>query len=343
MNQSDNIYAKQAEAKQKLIELYESNFKAKLEEQHSKNRPESPDKPVRKNKELTSKEFTRSVYNNEALDLYQENRKKRLGESSGRSSKRAEIKESLTEEELEKFKDFPFFNGNREPTEEDRRQIREDLERRYEAEENSIFLYDPVEKESISLARCKRKYGREMADKMLKAKKENNGRLDKEDFKELTRLRNPNPGPAKESGRSEVSAKSPSKTEPFIKIEHRIMRSGKARKILKKSMTLYLYLRSYIVREKFKGDALNLFERYYEQGRLAASMSIRKLARDLDLDQKTVARFLRELSDNRAIEIERIPAGEAFDSQEHNVYIFGRRDRDKNEIYYIDEIADNDS
>ena len=206
-----------------------------------------------------------------------------------------------------------------------------------EREEKTVYLYDPVDKKHIPYASCKAKYGPDMAKKMLKARRENNGRLSPEDFSELKKQRNPSPRKEK------TVEKAPGKTEPFIKIEHRVMRSEKARRILKKSMALYLYLRCYIVREKFGGDALNLFERYYEQGRLAASMSIRKLARDLDLDQKTVARFLRELSENRVLEIERIPAGEAFDRQEHNVYVLGRRDRDKNEVYYLDKIADNDA
>ena len=107
-------------------------------------------------------------------------------------------------------------------------------------------------------------------------------------------------------------------------------------------MMLYLYLRCFIVREKFNGDRLNLYGRYFRKGKLAASVSIRKLSRELFMDQKTVALYLCQLEKHKVIEVELIKARDAWDGQDHNVYVFGNHDYNGQEIYLVEEMANID-
>jgi len=60
-----------------------------------------------------------------------------------------------------------------------------------------------------------------------------------------------------------------------------------------------LYLRTYIIREKFAGDHLKLYERYFKKGKLAASISTRKLAHDLEIDKKTVMHICKRWPSTR--------------------------------------------
>ena len=245
--------------------------------------------------------------------------------------------QDLTTDEMEELKkDLPFFNDDWEPSPEDQRKMMEDHLRELENKRNSTMLYNPADKKRRNYKFIKKKYGKGMADKMLHAKKKNNGRLDSDDYADLMRRHHQNTRP------KDLSPKSKDKHEPFIKMDHKVLRSAKVRKALKKSMMLYLYVRCFIVREKFKGDRLNLYERYFRKGKLAASVSIRKLSRDLFTDRKTITSYISELEKQGVIEVEMIKAGEAWDSQDHNIYVFGSHDFNGQEIYLVEEIANID-
>jgi hypothetical protein len=214
----------------------------------------------------------------------------------------------------------------------------EDFDKSQENKKNRTILYDPVDKKRRNYADCKKRYGQDIADKMLRAKMENNGRLNQEDYNDLMNRYHK----GFESANKTKSLNHNRKNKPFIMIYHELLKNAKVRKIMKKSMVLYLYLRCHIVREKFEGDRLNLFGRYFKKGRLAASISIRKLAKDLYIDEKTVAVYIKQMSSHGVLEIDKIFASDAYDNQSHSVYVFGRHDFRKHETYYIEEIEKND-
>lgn len=205
-----------------------------------------------------------------------------------------------------------------------------------ENEKKCQMLYDPAEKKRNTYAYCKKKYGQDLAGKMLHAKINNNGLVSPEDYAEIMK-RN-----AQKAVQENINSKSDEKANgkgPFVMLGHNVIKNKRVIKALKKSMMLYLHLRIYIIREKFVGDRLNLYERMFLKGKLAASISIRKLAQEFYMDEKTVARYIHELSANRIIEIETISAADAFDNQKHNVYVLGIHDSMKHETYYLDQVA----
>ena len=193
-------------------------------------------------------------------------------------------------------------------------------QRHFEDEKNRTMLFDPIIKKKRDYAGCKKRYGQEMADKMYKAKK-NNGRLDPADYAKLMRQQKG----TKPTGNQEEK-KQKIKTSSFIRLDHQFVRSPLVRKALRKSMMLYLYIRTYIVRKNYKGDKLNLYKAYFKKGRLASSVSVRELAAKLGLNTKTVGTYLKKMAEDGVIKIEKVSAKDAYDNQQHNVYVLGTHD-----------------
>jgi hypothetical protein len=234
-------------------------------------------------------------------------------------------------------KDLLLFDDDWEPSPEDIKKLHEDRLKEIEDEKNSTMLYDPVKNDYRTYTHCKKKYGQDIANKMLRAKNENNGRIAPEDYAKLMRH-------DQRKEKQKAPALKPAKARaPFVMLDHTIIKNPKVIKILKKSMLLYLYLRAYIVREKFPGDLLNLYEQYFKMGKLAASVSIRKLARDFELDHKTVNAYLHEMAKHKVIEIEQIHAADAYDNQLHSVYVLGSHDFSKMETYLVEKLATSDN
>lgn len=199
----------------------------------------------------------------------------------------------MQSEKTEKLDDLSaglaFFNKDWEPSPEDHLKMVENHLKELEDKKNRTSLYNPAEKKNRDYGYCKKKYGKVLADKMLRAKKENNGHLERDDYAELMRKHNNG------SNKRLIEIKPKSKYNgQFIGISYSVINNAKLRKILKRSMFLYLYLRSFIVRKKYSGDKLNLYEKYYKKGKLAACVSIRKLAKELYMDEKTVTSYLRD-------------------------------------------------
>jgi hypothetical protein len=233
--------------------------------------------------------------------------------------------------------DLPFFDPTWEGSSEMQQKAFDDVLREHENEKNSTIIYDPAEKKRRTYGYCNKKYGQVMADKMLLAKKETNGRLQPGDYAELMRKHNRGV-----ESQSEKDGHSKSRNNhQFVPVSFHVLHNQKLRKVLKKSLLLYLYLRSSIVRKPFEGDKLDLYGKFYQKGKLASAISTRKLSRDLYMDEKTVSAYLRDLQQNNVLEIETMASEGAFDNQPHNVYIFGFLDDVKNEIYFIDEMSTN--
>ncbi len=229
-----------------------------------------------------------------------------------------------------------FFAARNKELEEKTEELMENHLLCLENEKNCTMLYDPVTKKKRDYAECKYSYGKKMADKMYKAKKEG-FRLDPADYAKLmqqqkgTRL----------SGKPEKK-KPKGRTGSFIRLDHEFVRSPRARKALRKSMMLYVYIRSYIVRKNYAGDKLNLYRTYFKKGQLASSVSIRKLAAELGFNAKTVATYLKKMAEDGIIKIEKVSARDAYDNQQHNVYVFGTHDSNHNEFYFVEELLTTD-
>jgi hypothetical protein len=241
------------------------------------------------------------------------------------------------DESEELTKGLPLYYDDWEPSPEDIKKAVEDTLKNIEDEQNSTMLYDPAENKNRTYAHCKKKYGQDLADKMLRAKKENNGRIAQDDYAKLMSHHQ------RMEKQASPALKPATARAPFVMLDHAIIKNPKVIKILKKSMMPYLYLRTYIVREKFAGDHLNLYERYFKKGKLAASISIRKLAHEFEIDQKTVTSYLHKMAEHKVIEIEKIHAADSYDNQVHNVYVLGRHDFSKMETYFVEELATSDS
>jgi hypothetical protein len=233
--------------------------------------------------------------------------------------------------------DLPIFNPDWEPSPEMVENAVNDVHQEIENEKNRTIVYDPGEKKRISFKDCKDKYGKEIAEKILKAKKETGGRLNSTDYGEVISKHQLLVNKISETNNFvEKNA-----TNQFVPVNFKILRNSTMRKLLKKSMLLYLYLRSMIVRKSFKGDKLDIYKKFYKKGRLAASISIRKLSKDLYLDEKTVTSYIKTLCRDGIIKFDSISAEESFDNQQHRVYVLGEINNLGDEIFYIDQISEN--
>ena len=129
---------------------------------------------------------------------------------------------------------------------------------------------------------------------------------------------------------------------PFIISSHSIYRNDILWPIMRKKTELYFYLRTWIIRGKLYNDKLNLYQKYHKNGKLAAAVSIRKLSKNLHISYRKVTCYLKAMNYYGVITIKTIKAKDAYDKQDHNVYIFGEHNQKKGvlneEIYYIDII-----
>lgn len=221
------------------------------------------------------------------------------------------------------------------PTEEDYRQLYAEHRAELRTKKMMTMLYDPAEKKYRSYRDCMGKYGEKLAEKMLWAKKNNNGQLQSTDYSTILKIHNNKP----QIKRNITKKSSERNTNQFIGLPLSLIRNEGFRHKLKKELMLYLYIRSAIVRKKFPGDKLNLFEKFYRNGKLAASISIRKLAKDLDINPKTVQTYIKSLKGNGVIETDEIKAKDAFDNQDHCVYILGFFSDKTKEMYFLERLV----
>ena len=103
---------------------------------------------------------------------------------------------------------------------------------------------------------------------------------------------------------------------------------------------LYLLIRRYVVREHFEGD-LNLYENYWKKGILAATKSLRWLAKRFGYRkhyQEQIRQWIKALEQEGLIQINRINVGR---KKPQNIFILGSHnsesERDYREYYFIDK------
>jgi len=107
----------------------------------------------------------------------------------------------------------------------------------------------------------------------------------------------------------------------FMKKTRAMIRNDKYRKAFSGPGTLYEYIWSKIVRAKMNGDIYKLYNRYYDKGFLAATVSVRKLATECNMDKNTVKKYTRLWENLDLIKIDKT-ATEVNDQYQY-IYILG--------------------
>ena len=98
---------------------------------------------------------------------------------------------------------------------------------------------------------------------------------------------------ASESNNITVKKESFAGDKFFMRKTRAMIRNDKYRKVFSGPGTLYEYLWSKIIRAKINGDIYSLHDKYYDKGFLAVSVSIRKLAKECNMDKNTVKKHTR--------------------------------------------------
>ena len=108
----------------------------------------------------------------------------------------------------------------------------------------------------------------------------------------------------------------------------------------KKRFRTYLWLRRHVIRGLKDRDTAHVYQDYWENGKLAASLTLERLSKDLNLPKSTVSDHLKQLEQDGVLKIDIVPADESEDGQEHRVYVLGSCLEIKEE-WFIDDIFKN--
>jgi len=121
---------------------------------------------------------------------------------------------------------------------------------------------------------------------------------------------------------------------PFELLDNQEFRNGY---MTKKRFRTYLWLRRNVIRGHKKNDPCDLYLDYWMQGKLATSITLDKLAKDLNLSRSTVSDHIKQLEQDGVISVETVDASDTKDGRQHNVLILGvcRKDGD---VWFIDEV-----
>ena len=121
---------------------------------------------------------------------------------------------------------------------------------------------------------------------------------------------------------------------PFELLDNREFRNGY---MTKKRFRTYLWLRRNVIRGRKENDPSNLYLDYWMMGKLATSITLDKLAKDLNLSRSTVSDHVNQLEQDGVIKIETLDACDTKDGRQHNVYVLGdcRKDGD---VWLIDQV-----
>ena len=125
----------------------------------------------------------------------------------------------------------------------------------------------------------------------------------------------------------------------FIPISFELLdnREFRNRYMNKKRFRTYLWLRRNVIRGRKQNDPCDLFIDYWMQGKLATSITLDKLAKDLNLSRSTVSDHIKQLEQDGVISVETIDASDTADGRHHNVLILGVCHKD-GDVWFIDEV-----
>lgn len=121
----------------------------------------------------------------------------------------------------------------------------------------------------------------------------------------------------------------------FIPIPYSKLESPVFRKKYASALTLYAYIRRYLITGPQKTDKYDLYGRFYKSdNKFVATLSFRRLASDFGCSVNTIRKWVRQLLDDGMMEVEHIKIGKG---RVQSVYILGGYQAGK-PVYYIDEV-----
>jgi len=117
----------------------------------------------------------------------------------------------------------------------------------------------------------------------------------------------------------------PQPEDQFIPVSFCLLDNPKFRNGLmtKKRFRTYLWLRRHVVRGQKYNDPCGIFQNYCINGKLAVSMKLYKIAKDLGLAKSTISDHIRQLENDGIITVDEVSASDAPDSKAHLVFILG--------------------
>lgn len=202
---------------------------------------------------------------------------------------------------------------------------------------NSTLVYDPGERKENTVSYCEKKYGPEIAKAMYQAKKRG-GQIDKAIYAEIMKISTGKGNKDKNEIQKKIIPFDKKENGQFIMVPFNLLDNANFRTNFSGKILTYLLLRRNIIRKRMKQDKLKLYENYYAKNKLAASIPIRKLGRDMGLSPTTVRKYINELKISGVVKIDKIKPHEAWDNQKHYIYVLGTHKGKDNEKYFIDEV-----
>ena len=237
----------------------------------------------------------------------------------------------------EEFKDLAIFNREAFATPERIEKCVQDHQRWMEDEKFSTMLWDPAMRKKRSYYDCKNSYGKSMADKIYRAKEENNGYLLDEDFTELINIINgkkPKAKAQKTKKPKEIKAElreHQKGDDYFLRTDRGLVRNESYRAIFKGPGTVYEWLWANIVREQWRDcKRYPIKKLYFDNGYLAYCSTYGQIGKACGMSKNTAHQYIKMFEKAGILQTKPIvPDGE---KQGQTVFILGRWEKLNGEI-----------
>lgn len=178
-----------------------------------------------------------------------------------------------------------------------------------------------------------------LCDDFIYSAKKPSGKNNEEDSRLMEFRRGLLPAPKKQGFYTEEDLRKKYYTgkDYEIRLAYALIENDEFRKLFGSALSLYLYLRRYIVRGEMPGDKYNIKKNYYDKAFLACSFDYRTLSNKLHMSHHTIRRYLHKLEKRGVIKIDKHWVSEKYSI---NVFILGTwklNNEIKSDIFYIDE------
>jgi hypothetical protein len=107
----------------------------------------------------------------------------------------------------------------------------------------------------------------------------------------------------------------------FIKKTRIMIRNDVYRKAFSGPGVLYEYLWANIVRAELNNDVYNIYDKYYNKGFLATTISMRRLSKDCHMDKNTIKKYTDLWESLNILKRDKAPTG--IKNQYQYIYILG--------------------
>jgi len=124
--------------------------------------------------------------------------------------------------------------------------------------------------------------------------------------------------------------------QQFLPLSFHLMDNDRFRNnfMTKKRFRTYLWLCRKIVRGNNPSDPVGVYDDYYRRGKLAVSIPLKRLRKELGLSKSTVSDHVNQLEKDGLL---KIVTAVGSDGQDYNVYILGVHDR-KIEDWFVNDV-----